>query len=73
MDNDIKLCLEHWAEVNQSEWQYARIEIIQSPYRAVRLHIGNKNHGIRKEIPIKTRHYNLTKSGDVSIFESYHL
>jgi hypothetical protein len=72
MDNDVKLCLEHWAEYNASNTRYAQVEIILSPFRAIRLKVGPNFYG-RKEIPYFTRSYNLTKNGEVVYYDSYHL
>ena len=71
-DPDVALCLEHFSEFNASNTRYARIEIITQPFKAVRLMVGPDGFGC-KEIPYYTRHYHLTKSGDVVYYDSYHL
>lgn len=73
MDNDIKLCLEHHEEFNQpNTMRYAQVEIILSPFRAVRLKVGPNWNG-KKEVPYFTRSYNLMSSGEVVYYDSYHL
>ena len=72
-DADVSLCLEHFNEFNSmGSMKYAQVEIIASPFKAVRLRVGHNYLGI-KEIPLFTRHYNLTKDGNVTYHDSYHL